>query len=369
MGRGKRIRSTYVPVRLGDSDTRTFLPPAPSPREILGRRYRALGEDVQLRPHERGLMSTMHAFIVDKSDLMVAEGWLDELETHNSRQRIALLNHEHERITGEHKSLEIVHLLDSGMTVVRADDAADCASFCADLDRPYEAFDLSEDEVYFLRDTGMCFAIVIGFTARDASGRPEAFLVERIRGRFPGSDEPGWDQDNLDDAETPLTEWFEHLRREGIDAYWGEGEEHVTDDFVELSAFYFHDFREAPRRYFDGLDERFGLAGPVSRINNSVTVEACLDACASGKYLEASDYADKLADAVYVATCLAGGDTAELMTRAAVWVAARRKGCASEEEWLERYEPVIDFSERLHAVDEFVGGDSAVLAGGLPWRL
>jgi hypothetical protein len=368
MGRGKR-QTIARPLRLGDSDTRTRLGPLVSERELLRRRYVAIGDRVELRPHERTLFDNVESSILDSPDLAEEQRWVDELETLDARQLVAVLHHEWEQLSGERESLELVYLCDSGMTVVRTHSAADCEALCVDLDRSDEVTDLSEEEVYFLRDTGMCFAIITGFTAHDESGRPEAFLIERIRGRFPGFEEPGYDQDNLDEAKAPLTEWFESLRASGVDAYWGEGEEHSASTVVELSSFYFNNFREAPRRYVDGFDERFGLAGPVCRVKTSVTVEDCLQACADDSYLEATDYADKIADAIYVATVLTGGDAKKIVDRAEVWVAELRKGCTNDEQWLERYEAVDSFNERLHNVDEFVGGDVARLAGGLPWRL
>jgi hypothetical protein len=369
MGRGKRVKTKPERLRLGDSETRTRLAPIFSPREPLRRRFVALAEQPGLRPHERALVEEMEAVVVDEPDLADAEAWLDDLETFNAHQLYAVLFHEAEQVRGERESLEIVCLFEDGTTIVRAHDVADCLALCAELDWPYESPNPEEEEVYFVRDAGTCFALVLGFTSCNENGQPEAFPIHDIRGRFPGVDDPDWNHDTVDDAKEPLARWFADLRAHGIDAYWGEGDAHIAVGVGALTDFYFHHFREAPRRYVDGYDERFGLAGPVSRLETRLTVEQCLKACADEEYLEWTDFADKIADAIYVATVLSGGDAKKIVDRAEVWVAELRKGCASDEEWLERYEAVDSFIRRLRKVDEFVAGDAGVLAGGLPWRL
>src|SRR5438105_11880105 len=100
VGRGKRVPVSRERVMLGDSETRTHLPPLYSEREPLRRRYLALlARSATLRPHQRDLIERMEAHVVDEPDLDAAQAWLADLERLNERQLVGALRHHWERIS------------------------------------------------------------------------------------------------------------------------------------------------------------------------------------------------------------------------------------------------------------------------------
>jgi hypothetical protein len=103
------------------------------------------------------------------------------------------------------------------------------------------------------------------------------------------------------------------------------------DEPVDLLSFLWR-FNAAPRRYLDGFDERFGIDGPLCSLENEVSVEGCLAACADCSFLEWTDYPDLIADGFFVATVLDGRDIGEEVTKADAIAATGRHSCAAESE-------------------------------------
>jgi hypothetical protein len=373
MARGRRTKTSDTGIPLSDSGGRTRLARARPPRELLRRRYRALvakNEALQGSVWFQDANDIVEVDVVDQLELAEIEATLRALEHLNERQQFAMLRRRWECINGE-PALSIEHLCEDGSTILRVATAAECEHVCLELYAPDPWPDPAKEHIYAVcRPEGTYGGLLVGQLAAHAESQSPHFFLHSAIGVLPAWDDrdPMWSGPldavaRRDGNERPVKEWFAYLRENGTEVGWAKGERWLVRSCEELIAFYDR-LRWSPRRFRDGFDERFGIAGPRSEVDLQIAVAECVAWVTHDGLVWEIDAAE-VADALCAAVALVGGSIGDVVVQATAVARAYTPQTQGAYGADERREQLARFVGRLRQLAEVLGSEAQPVADNL----